>query len=98
MSETPKKRGRPKKVAEKDTTATNLENKLDAFNTLLMDTLNRLTRVEEVTQNISRNFSFHTHTVTLGTGAATFNKVLYDQWLAEQEAAKTAAEKPPTTE
>ena len=98
MSEEPKKRGKPKKSVTKDTTATDTSNKLDALNTLLMDTLNRLARVEEVTQNISRNFSFHTHTVTLGTGAATFNKVLYDQWLAEQEAAKAAAERPPTTE
>lgn len=97
MSEKPKKRGKPKKAVAKGTTATDSDNKLDAMNSLLMDTMNRLTRLEEAINNVGRNYSFHTHTVTLGTGAAIFNKQLYDQWLAEQEAMK-AAQSPPTTE
>jgi len=70
-----------------------LKNQLDSQNTLLMNALNEINTMKQQVQNLSTNFTFHSHDTALRTGAPEFNKVLYDQWVASQQAALDAQKK-----
>ena len=87
------KRGKPKKEPEPTTSLITLESKVEAMNNLLMNTLNDIQTMKQQLQNLSTNFTFHTHDMVMRTGASEFNAQLYQQWVEQQKARQEAAEK-----
>lgn len=86
----PKKTKKAKKVDE-TIDLVMINNRIDAMNELFMNTLNKLTELDQKIQNVSLNHTFHTHDTMLRTGPATFNQAMYNQWTSEQKAKADAA-------
>ncbi len=83
------KKQKPKPTKTTETMV--LENKIDAMNELFMTTINKINELEKQVQNLSTNFTFHTHDTMLRTGPATFNQAMYNTWMNEQKAKEDAA-------